>query len=238
MTSAPWATAALFPRRVTVHTATRSGSTLSTQNSTCSREPRRQARGTRSRDTSWPAPSSSVATSAEEPYRRQAHPRSAPSARPRGQRFRRFGLALALRGERARVPDSPPDPGFELALGLHAFGVDSQPALHRAPTHLEGPRVLLGQELIGVVGIDADQQAPLAAGRDRHVAGGQEGEPPEHPLLGEILLVANQLPDAGGEILVASHHRIMPHRPRRRRDLEGPRRVTIARPVRATLGGH
>ena len=71
--------------------------------------------------------------------------------------------------------------------------------------HLERPGMRLGEERVGVAGVDSDDQAALAAGRDRHVAGDEEGETSEHPLLGHVGVPRDQSADAVGEILVIGH---------------------------------
>ena len=60
-----------------------------------------------------------------------------------------------------------------------------------------------------VRGIDVDQQAALAACRDRHVAADQEGEPAEHLLLRQPDLAVEQLADAIGELFVVGHDAIL-----------------------------
>jgi hypothetical protein len=60
----------------------------------------------------------------------------------------------------------------------------------------------------------------LTAGRDRHVAADEEGEPSEHLLLADIGLAGDQLTNAVGEIIVVRHARIIVYE--RRRCLAGP----------------
>jgi hypothetical protein len=67
----------------------------------------------------------------------------------------------------------------------------------------------LGEELIGVLGVDPDDQAPLLAGRHRHVAADKKDETAEHALLADIGLSRDQLTNPVGEILVVRHARII-----------------------------
>jgi len=73
-----------------------------------------------------------------------------------------------------------------LPLGSNAFGVDTQPVLHRAAAHLEWPSMRLADQGFGVLGSNAHHQAALTAGRDRHVPADEKGQPSEHPLLGDV----------------------------------------------------
>jgi hypothetical protein len=65
--------------------------------------------------------------------------------------------------------------------------------------------VRLPDQRFGLVGIAAQQQAALPAGRDRHVAADQERQPAEHLLLGHSRLGSDQLPDPVRKILVVGH---------------------------------
>src|SRR6476660_871244 len=127
---------------------------------------------------------------------------------PPRSRHRAGRLAL-LHGKGARVAHAAPHPGLELALGSHPLGTDPKPAVHRAAAHHERLRVRLGKELVGVLGIDANEQATLAASGHRHVPADQEGKASEHRLLGQVRLVADQLADEIGEVLVVRHARMM-----------------------------
>jgi hypothetical protein len=53
--------------------------------------------------------------------------------------------------------------------------------------------------------IDANEEAALPACGDGHPAADQEGEPAEHPGLGELRLVGEQNPDAFRKRLVVCH---------------------------------
>ena len=55
------------------------------------------------------------------------------------------------------------------------------------------------EELLGLRGIDAHQHAALPARRHRHVAADEEREPAEHPLLGDAVFTADELPDPIGQ---------------------------------------
>jgi hypothetical protein len=61
--------------------------------------------------------------------------------------------------------------------------VDPQPAGHLATSHLHRARARGGYELVGLLWVDAHEQATLPARRDGHVAGDEEREPAEHLLL-------------------------------------------------------
>jgi hypothetical protein len=63
----------------------------------------------------------------------------------------------------------------------------------------------LGDQGVGVLGIDTHHQAALTAGRDRHVAADEEGQASEHPLLGDVGFAGDQLADPVGEIFVVRH---------------------------------
>jgi hypothetical protein len=65
--------------------------------------------------------------------------------------------------------------------------------------------VRLGEELIGVLGVDPDDQAPLRAGRHRHVAADKNDEAAEHAPLADIGLACYQPANPVGEILVVRH---------------------------------
>jgi hypothetical protein len=67
----------------------------------------------------------------------------------------------------------------------------------------------LGEELIGVLGIDPHDQAPLRAGRHRHVAADKKDETAKHAPLADIGLSRDQLTNPVGEILVVRHARII-----------------------------
>ena len=60
-------------------------------------------------------------------------------------------------------------------------------------------------EGVRLVGVDPDEEAALAAGGDGHVAVEEEGQSPEHPLLGERGLVRDERADPRGELLVVRH---------------------------------
>ena len=55
------------------------------------------------------------------------------------------------------------------------------------------------RQLVGLRGIDAQQQTALAAGADRHVAVDQEGQAAEHRSSRSRRLGRHQLADAVGE---------------------------------------
>jgi hypothetical protein len=57
-------------------------------------------------------------------------------------------------------------------------------------------------QLVGCVGVTANEDASLPAGRDRHVPADEERETAEHPLLGQAVFVCEQLTDAFGQLLV------------------------------------
>ena len=84
----------------------------------------------------------------------------------------------------------------------------------------------LGDQRVGVLGIDSHHQPALTAGRDRHVAADEERQPAEHPLLGDLGLAGDQLADAVGEIFVIRHRGIMVL----------PKRVEPSRVAAPTLG--
>ena len=81
---------------------------------------------------------------------------------------------MALRRQRPGERESAFDPAGELGVGLDVRGVDPEPARHSAPTHLHRGRARPGDELVRLVGIDADEEAALAARGNRHVAADEE----------------------------------------------------------------
>src|SRR6266545_5143324 len=93
--------------------------------------------------------------------------------------------ALALGRARARERDPALHPGRELLIRLEVLRVYAEPAEHLAPAHLEHTGRRGGDERLGLLRIDANQHAPLAARRHGHVAADQECEAAEHFLLGE-----------------------------------------------------
>jgi hypothetical protein len=110
------------------------------------------------------------------------------------------------------------DPAAQvLVLNMPVRG-HQQPALPRPPRQVERPGARLGQGRLGLVGGHPHDQV-LAAHPAGHVAVHQEGEPTEHLLLGQPGLVAEHLPDAGGETFVVRHGQLadfafgLPQRP-------------------------
>ena len=57
----------------------------------------------------------------------------------------------------------------------------------------------------GLVRVDTDEEATLAAGTHRQVAADEEPEPAEHAPLGDPTLLRYELPDAVGQLLVERH---------------------------------
>ena len=88
---------------------------------------------------------------------------------------------------------------------LTSGGIDAEPSVHRAAAHHHRLRRGRRHELVGLLGIDAHEDAALAARGDRHVAADQEGEAAEHLLLREALLAGHQLADPVGEVFVVGH---------------------------------
>ncbi len=91
----------------------------------------------------------------------------------------------------------------------HVFGVDAEPAAHRAAAHLHQGRLRRRDERVRLLGVDVDQDPALAARRDGHVAADQEREAAEHLLLGEPGLARDELADPVGERLVVRHTAIV-----------------------------
>ena len=85
-----------------------------------------------------------------------------------------------------------------------AASTRSQPGIPRPRISID-PRARRGDELVRRLGIDADEDASLAARGDRHVPAHEECEPAEHLLLGHVLPVADQGSDPVGEDLVVRH---------------------------------
>jgi hypothetical protein len=96
-------------------------------------------------------------------------------------------------------------PAVEFLVSLDSLGIDAEPAVHFAASHLETPHVWLTHQSLSLSGIDAQQQTALAAGADGHVAVDQEGEAAEHAFLGQAGLLVNHLPDPLGEYVVIRH---------------------------------
>lgn len=67
----------------------------------------------------------------------------------------------------------------------------------------------LREKGVGVIGVYAQHQAALTAGRDGHVSADQKGQAAEHPHLGDVGLTGDQLADAAGEVFVVRHGRNM-----------------------------
>ena len=113
---------------------------------------------------------------------------------------------LALRRQRAGVgrADARPTSPAAASCRTSSGSTRSQPAIC-------WPRISIRSasrrrhERVGLRGIDADEDPALAARGDRHVAADQEGEPAEHLLLGQAGLVADQVADPIGELLVVGH---------------------------------
>ena len=58
---------------------------------------------------------------------------------------------------------------------------------------------------LGVGRVDAQEQAALAAGADRHVSVHEEGESAEHALLAQAGFALDDVPDPVGKLLVVRH---------------------------------
>src|SRR5690606_29634664 len=61
------------------------------------------------------------------------------------------------------------------------------------------------EQPVAVGGADAHQDPAVVGGADRHVAGEEERQPAEHPLLGQVRLARQQVADPLGERLVVRH---------------------------------
>src|SRR5262249_38387272 len=83
--------------------------------------------------------------------------------------------------------------------------VDPEPAGHLPPAHLHRARLRGRHELVGLGGIDADEEPALAAGRDGHVAADEEREPAEHLLLHHVGRCADRLPTPRRQPFVVRH---------------------------------
>src|SRR5947208_8191922 len=115
------------------------------------------------------------------------------------------GRVLPLRGQRARIRGAKFDPFGELAFGTHIFGVDSEPSLHRPPTHFHQPSVRRRHERVRLCRVDANQYSTLAACGHFHVAADEKREPAEHLLLGQTGFAGDQFAYASREFLVVRH---------------------------------
>src|SRR5262245_19917650 len=101
---------------------------------------------------------------------------------------RRFLIvrASSATAQRAPIADAALDPLAERPLGAQVLRVHAEPAVHRPPAHLERLRVGRGEQLLGLVRVDAHERTALTARRDRHVPAGEEREPAEHLLLDDV----------------------------------------------------
>ena len=82
---------------------------------------------------------------------------------------------------RSRTQASPLS---ELSLRSEMLGGNTQPAVHRATTYhryLDSGGV---DKLVGLCRVDANEYPALTARSDSHVPADQEGQSPEHLLLG------------------------------------------------------
>src|SRR5205814_3339749 len=120
----------------------------------------------------------------------------------------------SLGGQRPGIARAELDPPLELAFALDVLRVDPEPARHLAAAHLHRVRLRRPDQLIRLIGVDANEQPALAARGNRHVPADEEAETAEHLLLAQIRLVADELADALGEGLVVRHEGIvLPGRP-------------------------
>ncbi len=87
---------------------------------------------------------------------------------------------------------------------MPAGTIRSQP-FAGAPAHLERLGVLVAQQLLGLRGVDAQQQPAVPARRHRHVPIDQEREPTEHLLLAVPGLMLDEVAQPVGEVLVVGH---------------------------------
>ena len=133
----------------------------------------------------------------------------------------------ALEEERART--RPRASSWRLVRRPSA-STRNQPCIARA--HLEGSRMRLGHKRVGVLGVDTDHQAALAAGPHGHVAADEEGETSEHLLFRDVGLAGDQLADAVGEIFVVRHQGIMSTAGRTARSLRSISSRLLAPPSR------
>ena len=107
--------------------------------------------------------------------------------------------------ERSRVRGATAHPGGQLTLGAYVLDVDPEPAVDRSALHLHRVRRRVRDQLVGLIRVDPHHDPALAAGCHRHVAAEEEGQPSEHLLLGQALLVGDELTDPVGEVLVVGH---------------------------------
>jgi len=61
------------------------------------------------------------------------------------------------------------------------------------------------KELLGLLGVDTQEQTTLAACADSHVPVNQEGQAAKHALFGQPLLSLHELPQTVPELLVERH---------------------------------
>jgi hypothetical protein len=87
-----------------------------------------------------------------------------------------------------------------------------------------GPR--FGEQSLGLLRLDPQHQATLAAGADGQVAADQEGHATEHPLLHDTRFVREHRPEAVGQLDVVRHGTTMPP-PRFRRSRRWVRRPDV-----------
>jgi hypothetical protein len=98
-------------------------------------------------------------------------------------------------------------PSPERLVAFDRFRVDAKPAIHLASSHLETAHMRLACERLSLGRVNAEEQAALTAGANRHVAANQEGETAEHAFLCKPPLALNQLADSVRQILVIRHSR-------------------------------
>jgi hypothetical protein len=114
--------------------------------------------------------------------------------------------------QRPGVAEAGLDPPGQVVVAGDVVGGDAEPAGHLAALHHRGGGGGGGDQVVGPGGVDVDEHPALAAGADRHVAADQEREAAEHPLLGQLRVGADQVPDAPGEHFVVGHGEIVPSR--------------------------
>ena len=85
--------------------------------------------------------------------------------------------------------------------------------MHLATAHLHGPRVRGRDELLRLLGINADQHPTLSAGGDGHIAADEECEPAEHLPFGKPTFIIEQFAYAFREFFVVRHGAIVRRHP-------------------------
>src|SRR5262245_36422783 len=121
----------------------------------------------------------------------------------------RAAATSPLRREGAGIGDAAVDPLRQGRRAPNLLGVDPEPASHLAAAHLHRVCPALGDELVRLSRVDADEQPALAAGGDGHVAADEEGEPAEHLLLDRPGVATDQITNAGRELFVVRHRSIV-----------------------------